>query len=261
MLADLFNRYEWLLWVVLVGLLLAAAHGGDYVARVAERRGRTHDAHTLTVEGALLGLLSLLLGFTFSMANDHFVTRQHDLDSEVTAIAAVWRHAALLPPAEAAAARGLVRRDVDAQLALYAASDDESDIDTVVAAATSAPMALWQFARDYLAGHPADPEARALLVAVDTMIDAHRLRVASIRKVIAPSVLVLLTGVAMAGLCVMGYASRASGKMHSLLPPLMAIVVASVITLIVDLHSPSRGMIRLSTDGLTQLQAEVHAVP
>ncbi len=247
MLSGIFSRYEWLLWLALVAALLAASHAGDYVARRAKRRGRTYDTHTLTVEGALLGLLSLLLGFTFSMANDHFVTRQHDLDNEVTAIASVWRHALRLPPAEAADVRALVRRDVDAQLALYSASDLDASVASVRRAAAGPPEALWTFARDYAARHPQDPDARSLLDSVDAMMDAHRLRVESIRKVISPAILALLAGVAMAGLCVMGYASRASGKAHSLLPPLMAVVVASVITLIVDLHAPSQGMIRLNT--------------
>jgi hypothetical protein len=58
---------------------------------------RPENQHIGTVQGALLGLLALLLGFAFSGAMSRFVDRQDALSSEANAIESAYARAVLLP--------------------------------------------------------------------------------------------------------------------------------------------------------------------
>jgi len=70
------------------------------------------------VEGALLGLLGLLLGFTFSMAVGRFDVRQELVVKEANSLGTVYLLCDFLPPAAQPEARAKVRQYADLRLEL-----------------------------------------------------------------------------------------------------------------------------------------------
>ncbi len=52
----------------------------------------------------MLGLLALLLGFTFSLALNHFEARRNLVVQEANALGSAWREAHMSPPASPATA-------------------------------------------------------------------------------------------------------------------------------------------------------------
>jgi hypothetical protein len=71
------------------------------------------------VEGAVFGLMGLLIAFTFSGAASRFDTRRQLVVEEANAIGTAYLRLDLLPPSTQAALRENFRRYVDARLEVY----------------------------------------------------------------------------------------------------------------------------------------------
>jgi len=73
----LYDVNLWLILVASIGFCLLATEAGFLLGR---RSQATIDDHSIsqiyTIQGAALGLLALLLGFTFSMAMSRYDTRK-----------------------------------------------------------------------------------------------------------------------------------------------------------------------------------------
>ena len=104
------------LWVIglllLSALTVAVALGYAGQSRLQRRAGAgiepsSGGAHLLS---AVLGLLALLLGFSFSMAMDRYETRRQLVIQEANALGTTWLRVQLLDEPDRAAVGGLWRR-------------------------------------------------------------------------------------------------------------------------------------------------------
>jgi hypothetical protein len=84
----------WLIFLVSVILIFAASDIGRFIRR---RFDMQEGGNAETLEGAMLGLLALLVGFTFAIALSHFDERRNALLTEANAIHATALRARLLP--------------------------------------------------------------------------------------------------------------------------------------------------------------------
>ena len=71
------------------------------------------------IEGAVFGLLSLLVAFTFSGAVTRFDTRRHLVSEEAIRISTAWDRIHLLPAGAQPGLRDLFKRYLDARLETY----------------------------------------------------------------------------------------------------------------------------------------------
>lgn len=89
-----------LVLVLLMAVVFASLWAGLWLGRRVRRRGAPDSDHLGTIQGGLLGLLGLLLGFSFSGAMTRFIERQDALATEANAIENAWQRAELLPTGE-----------------------------------------------------------------------------------------------------------------------------------------------------------------
>jgi broad specificity polyphosphatase/5'/3'-nucleotidase SurE len=93
----LYGINEWLIFLLIFGLLYGGAEiGFRYGLRFSARTKDEIYSHVATVEGALLGLLALLLGFAFSMAMARFENRKQAVLEEVNDLQTTYLRAHLL---------------------------------------------------------------------------------------------------------------------------------------------------------------------
>ena len=116
----------WLILVASIGFFLLATEAGFLVGR---RRQSTIDDRAIsqiyTIQGAALGLLALLLGFTFSMAMSRYDTRRQMILEESNAIGTTFLRAQLLPDPPRKEVSNLLRRYVEVRLEFYEAGNDQ----------------------------------------------------------------------------------------------------------------------------------------
>lgn len=84
--------------ILVAGLLLALAEAGYRIGYSLHCKDEdAADGQSGSVQGAVLGLLGLLLGFTFAMAAARLEDRRVLLVSEANSIGTTWLRADFLP--------------------------------------------------------------------------------------------------------------------------------------------------------------------
>lgn len=107
--------------------LVAGLFAGMLLLLEAGRRfgiRRKHDkeeegAGFAAVEGAVFGLLGLLIAFTFSGAADRFNGRRTLIAEEANAVEAAYMYVGMLPTKTQASERDMIRQYLDVHLAIY----------------------------------------------------------------------------------------------------------------------------------------------
>src|SRR5262245_61176946 len=109
---------SFMVWLFVEGGLLLAAIGTFMLAlevgfRLGLRRQANADepdkTHAITLHGAVLGLLALLLGFTFAMAVSRYENRKTLIIDQANAIGTAALRGKLLPPPHADRTMTLLR--------------------------------------------------------------------------------------------------------------------------------------------------------
>jgi hypothetical protein len=241
---------------LLLGLFAAIEAGYRLGLRHVAAKGNAPSGGQVgAIQGAMLGLLGLLLGFSFAGAASRFVDRQDLIVQEANAIGTTYLRADLLPDPHASQVRHILAEYVAHRLEAshHIAAGLGLDVN---AKATALHARLWQAAR---AGSLARPElTKVVLDPVNEVIDLHSTRVASGRKHLPLVVLGLLIACSLLSMGVIGYGCGVSaGGRWPWLNGSLAILIAAALWTTIDLDHPRAGLIRLSDEPLQQLKLEL----
>src|SRR5580692_10922587 len=105
------------------------------------------------VLGSTLTLLGLIIGFTFSMSVSRYDQRKIYEEAEANAIGTEYVRADLLPPADAARVRTLLRIYLDHRILFYVARDDRQLLE-VNSSIAQLQSDLWSTPQAPASGHP-----------------------------------------------------------------------------------------------------------
>jgi hypothetical protein len=206
-----------------------------------------------TIQGAVLGMLGLLLGFSFAMAVERYDTRRQLVLEEANSIGTTFLRASFLPDAHRIEVENLLRRYVDSRLAFYEAGNDEAKIAQAEQRAGEIQRALWTHA--VVAGREAPSPLLATFVnSLNDTIDLDATRLAAFRNTVPGVVWILLMTVAACGCWAGGYGSGAGGRRVPFATAVLPLLIAVVITLIADIDRPRRGLIAISQQSMLDLQ-------
>ena len=235
---------------LLIGVALFAAMLGllEVGRRIGARRlAKDADgarAGVGAVEGAVFGLLGLMIAFTFSGAAARFEVRRQLITTEANAIGTAWLRIDMLPAEAQPAMRDTFRRYVDSRIETYRRMPDIAAAYEEMARSTALQREIWSMA---VASAPAgSPQATMLLLpALNQMIDITTTRLAATRTHPPAVVFGMLTLLALAGALLAGY-SMAQGRTRNWLHVVaFAFTMAATIYVIVDLEFPRLGLIRI----------------
>ncbi len=138
------------LWLLFGASLVFFLLGDEIGFRLGRRRsaGVSEDARSqiITVQGAMLGLLALLLGFTFSMAMSRFEVRKQQILEESNAIGTTSLRAQMLPEPQRKEFAGLLRKYVGARLQFYQAGVERQRFQEARAQTEALQARLWSLA-------------------------------------------------------------------------------------------------------------------
>lgn len=140
----LYGINEWV-WFFLAAVIFygAAEIGFRYGSRSADRTQSDIHTHVATVEGALLGLLALLLGFAFAMAMSRFEARKHVVLEEVNDLGTTYLRAHLLPERRRATCVRLLEEYVQSRIDSQRAGTDLAQSRAAEKAPLRLQVQLW----------------------------------------------------------------------------------------------------------------------
>jgi len=252
-------RNQWLVFLITTALLLLLGEAGFraglrlYITRDEQRKSQIGG-----IQGAILGLLALLLGFTFSMAVGRYENRRDLVLLEANSIGTTFLRAALLPADHRVAVENLLRRYIDARLAFSAAGRDPVLISKAEGMTAELQRQLWEHTVAASAEAPT-PVTATFITALNETIDLDESRLVAFRSRVPAAVWLLLLVVAGAGCCASGYGAGASGARMGFSNVMLPILIAIVITIIADFDRPRHGLIDVSQQPLLDLKANVAA--
>jgi hypothetical protein len=233
---------------------------GFQVGRYVQKHSDS-DAKSLTssIQVSVLGLLALMLSFTFSMSMQRFDSRSMALVEEVNAVETTLLRVSLLPPQYQDTAKEVIKKYVDLRVAMreVAITSDtqrkefnrqlyalQKEIWTVAVQATmedSRTATTGVFVQSLNA-------IIAAQVKYDALHDMH----------VPEPVLFLLFFVLLASGGMMGYSGGLSGKRIVAPVVLVTLLVTLIVYVILDLDRPRRGYIHVNQAPMLELQQRLH---
>ncbi len=197
------------------------------------------------VEGAVFGLMALLIAFTFSGAASRFDTRRALVVEEANDIGTAWLRLALLPTKAQLPLREKFRQYVDARLAIYAKLPDWVAARIEMNRATVLQNEIWQESVTACQDSGSAPATMLLLPALNQMIDISTTRTEAAQTHAPAIIYMMLMLLVLAGSLLAGY-GMANGKVRNWFhASAFAFIMALAIYVILDFEFPRLGLIRL----------------
>jgi hypothetical protein len=246
--------------VSVIGFLLAHEIGFRLGRRVSSTVTDKSISPMSTIQGAMLGLLALLLGFTFAMAISRFDSRKQVVLEEANAIGTTFLRAQVMPEPHRKEISNLLRQYVEVRLEFYHSGIDTQKIEQVKDKTATLHDQLWSHA---VALGERDPRAITtglFLQTLNELIDLHSKRLNALENHVPEVVLWLLYFVALTTIGLIGFGCGLGGRRHFAVNLMASLIIASVILVIIDLDRPRRGLIRVSQQRMVELRASLGPV-
>jgi len=198
------------------------------------------------VEGAMFGLLGLLIAFSFSAAAGRFERRRTLIVEEANAIGTAYLRLDLLPPEAQPPLRADFRRYVDSRLAVYEAIPDVESVKERLARSSELQREIWARAVD--AARTSNlPQALLLIVpALNDMIDITTTRTVALQTHTPQIVFVMLSLVVWVCSLLAGFSIAAPEKRSHLHVFSLAGIFSLTVFVIIDYEYPRVGFVRIN---------------
>jgi len=206
-----------------------------------------------TIQAAVLGLLGLLLAFSFAAAGSRFLERQDLIVQEANAIGTAYLRADFLPEPHRSELQAALK-----EYTLHRIATSERLVEGWDASLRTDVERMhgriWRAARD---GVVARPEfAVTILPPVNDVIDLHSTRLGAVRKHIPWVVMCLLLVCSLLCVGIIGYGGGIDGHRRLPMSLSLALLVAASLWITIDFDHPRKGLLRISDAPLQELKFE-----
>jgi hypothetical protein len=202
------------------------------------------------IVAAVLTLLGLIIGFSFSMATNRYDLRKNYEEAEANAIGTEYVRADLLPATEAAKVRALLKEYLHQRILFYEARD-EHELQQVNARTGQLQSQLWPAVQVPASAQPT-PVIALAVSGMNDVLNSQGYTQAAWWNRIPIGAWVLMAAVAICSNLLVGYsAHRAEAGIIRLL--VLPLVLCIAFFLIADIDSPRRGIIIVHPQNLMSL--------
>jgi hypothetical protein len=205
------------------------------------------------VQSGVVTLLSLLIGFTFSMAINRYEQRKNYEEAEANAIGTEYVRAGLLPAADAATLRELLRDYLDQRVMFYTVSDTQR-LQQVDRDTARLEDQLWFPVHLRAAAQPT-PVSALVVSGMNDVLNSQGYTQAAWWNRIPSEAWILLAAIAVGCNLLIGYGARRTSLLFVVLP----LAVSVSFFLIADIDSPRSGVIRIQPQNLVALSRGLRA--
>ena len=246
--------------ILLLSLVLSIEAGYRFGRRAEQRNNDSSRAHVGAIQASLLGVLALLLGFTFSLSLQRFDSRSEAVIEEANAIGTAYLRAQLLADSIRGEVQTLLRRYVDLRVQTGTVPlNHEAERQALIAKTNRLLNELWRYAR-----RAAEEDGRAVsaglfIQSLNELIDAYGRRDAALSRHVPEVVLFLLYGTFLMTGGVVGYAAGVGGHRPSIVTYILVILIVVLTFIIIDLDRPRRGLIQVNQSSLVDLGMAIDA--
>ncbi|RKH71263.1 DUF4239 domain-containing protein [Corallococcus aberystwythensis] len=236
--------------LVVMALLLASLEVGF---RLSHRKEGLDEITAL--QSSVLGMVALLLAFSFSMAADRYTLRRDLVVKEANDIGTLYLRASFLPEPTRTEMRTRLRHYVDVRLEGYADAGNPERFKQRLAESDAIQDQLWSLLEGVA---PQLPTAVMTLTteALNNVLDVSEERLAAARNIIPNTVFILLLIGMLGSGVLLGY--RPEGHVRGPLAWIIFVVVLTAVTFtLVNMDVPLSGHLRADQAPLRNLQIQL----
>lgn len=246
-------------------LLVLLSIAGLFIALEAGyRAGQWRHAHWIdekeqsvsAMVASILGLVALLLGFSFSLASSRFEARREVVLREANAIGTAYLRAKLLPKPHGERIQKLLSQYIDARLR----GVDPKQLTSAIAESEKIHGQLWNETSLAAAEAPQSILVGVFIQSLNEVIDLHAERtMIALRSRIPLTIWLSLATLATLGVASIGYQAGIAATKRS--PAMIGIVLSFIIVLglIMDLDRGREGFIQVGQQAMVDLRQSVDA--
>jgi hypothetical protein len=212
------------------------------------------------LQGALLGVVGLILAFGLSLAVGRYEDRRAAVVSDANAIGTTYLRAQLIAEPERTRSLALLRRYTDLALRVSAEVPNSTAMRKTAAEQDVLQRRLWSLAGTAIGSAPIASAPRLYVDALNTMIDEQTVRLSALNNRVPGSVLALEVIGASIALGLLGLYLSVLGR--GIWPMVFATVLVTMLLLVTfDLDRPTRGLITIPDTPYASLRASMIPPP
>ena len=212
-----------------------------------------------SMESSMLGLMALLLGFTFSMAISKFDTRRQIIIEEANDMGTAVLRADLFPDSIRTLLRADFKEYVEARISYYDAGVDADKIDSALKKTSFYSGRLWKRAAVLVQDDRYRVSNLQMIPALNSMIDIVSVRESGRKAKVPPFILAMLLILTLISSFLVGYGYK--GRRRNLVMIcIFSLMTTIALYLILELDRPQSGMLNLSAaeEHITALRELFH---
>lgn len=245
-----------LLIVAILFVLMISLHWAGF--RLKRSRLRKQSADTEgggSMEGSMLGLLALLLAFTFGMSSSRYDGRRSVLIQEANDIGTAILRADLYPDSLRNVLRNDFKQYLELRIAYFDAGYNQQKINASVSGSSAIASRLWKTVTQAGQQNQHLLATQQMVPALNSMFDTATNRDAARLGHVPESILWLLFLLTLTASFIIGYGTK-TDKRDPIVVAGFALMTALTIYLILDLDRPRRGIITMDTahEKMTELR-------
>jgi hypothetical protein len=247
-----------LITAILVATVLLAVYGGHQLGLTRQSLyTEPMKAQVISVQGALLGLLSLLLGFTFAIASHHYDKRNEAMKEEANAIGTTYLRAHSLPDSVKNETLSTLKKYVDLRVQAGELALNGSTREVFLQEAGQVRTKLWDLAMKSVKADDRITTSGLYVQTLNNLIDSYGTRDEVLTRHIPEIVnTVLIITIILSGFSI-GYTSSLFNHRPSSTAIGYLVAVVFLTSLLMDLDRPRRGLIQVSQKNMLDLQKEI----
>lgn len=243
-LTTLQNTSSFIIALVVFALIISSYWVGYRVRLKALRKDPDHSKTDLkAINGTLIGLLGLLLAFTFSMANSRFDDRRHLVIEEANIIGTTILRTDMYPDSVRNLLRSALKEYVERRIAFYGAGMDLKKAMSEFQEGQKLSAKVWEIASNYAKKDDITTRTSQLIPSINEMIDITSTRLAAGLGTIPDSIMYFLFVLCVGSSFLLGYDHE--GRIDKVTVLVLAITLSATVFTIVDLDRPRSGLINM----------------
>jgi hypothetical protein len=255
-----FALSTWQVALVVLAVIGAATAAGHMTGKYLREHSETLREPFGVLQGALLGVVGLILAFGLTLAVGRYQDRRTATVAEANAIGTTYLRAQLIAEPARTPSLDLLRRYTTLAVQVSKEVPNSGAMRRTTAAEDILQRRLWRLGGDALAAAPVASAPRLYVDSLNATIDQQAARLSSLNNRVPGPVLVLeVLGAAVAlGLLAVHISILGRG----LVPMLCAAVLMTLLLLVTfDLDRPTRGLIKVPSTPLRDVRASMALPP
>lgn len=255
-----FSLSSWELGFLIFVVVGGASALGVLAGRYLRENSETYREPIGVLQGALLGVVGLILAFGLSLAVGRYQDRRADVVTDANTIGTAYLRAQTITEPQRTSSLALLRTYNDLAIRVTYEIPGSAAIRATSAQQGQVQRRLWRLAGETLNARPRDSAPRLYLESLNDMIDHQTVRLSGLNNRVPDPVLWLeLLGAAVAlGLLALYLSVLGKG----LVPIVVAAVIVSFLVFVTfDLDRPTRGLIQIPATPLLAEKATMSLPP